>query len=358
MVFVAHGCAQKRPPVTPAEVGFRMPAEWEPHVATWLAWPRREGISFPGKYDKIIPIFSEMVHVISSSEDVHINVWDTDLKNDARDALSKHDALNDRVHFHYFKSLEPWIRDHGPIFVVNETERAIVNWEYNAWGGKYPPFDIENKIPGQIAKFRSLQQFKPTIILEGGAIEVNGNGTLLTTESCLLNQNRNPNLSKINIEKYLCDYLGVTNILWLSEGIKGDDTDGHIDVLARFVDANTIITVIEDNSDDDNFHPLQENLRRLKEMRDQDGKPFNIIEIPMPSPVIHEGERMPASYANFYITNNSVLVPTFRNSKDNSAIDTIQSRFPTRKAIGVDSTDLIWGLGSFHCLTQQEPLLK
>ena len=343
--------------MTPAELGFRMPAEWEPHVGTWLAWPRREGISFPGNYRDILPAFSKMVHAISSSEEVHINVWGNKMEDEACEALSNYNTLNANVHFHHFQSYEPWIRDHGPIFITNKTDRAVVNWGYNAWGEKYPPFDLDNKIPEQISKLRSLKQFRPNIILEGGSIDVNGNGTLLTTESCLLNPNRNPNLSKRNIENYLNDYLGASNILWLSEGIEGDDTDGHIDVLARFVDTNTVITVIEDNSDDANFHPLQENLRRLQDMRDQDGKALTIIEIPMPSCVIHEGERMPASYANFYITNKSVLVPTFRDPNDDTAINIIQSRFPSRKVIGIDSTDLIWGLGSFHCLTQQEPLI-
>jgi len=343
--------------MTPAELGFRMPAEWEPHVGTWLAWPRCEGISFPGNYEDILPAFSEMVGAISSDEKVFINVWDNKMEDEACEVLSSHNTLNANVHFHHFKSYEPWIRDHGPIFITNKTDRAVVNCGYNAWGEKYPPFDLDNKIPEQIGKLRSLKQFRPDIILEGGSVDVNGNGTLLTTESCLLNPNRNPNLSRGNIENYLNDYLGTSNILWLSEGIEGDDTDGHIDVLARFVDTNTILTVFEENCNDANFHPLQKNLSRLQGMRNEDGDPFNITKVPMPSAVFHKGERMPASYANFYITNKSVIVPTYRDSNDDTAINIIQSKFPSRKVIGIDSTDLIWGLGSFHCLTQQEPLI-
>jgi agmatine deiminase len=259
------------------------------------------------------------------------------------------------VYFHHFQAYEPWVRDHGPLFVVNETSRAVTNWDYNAWGGKYPPYDLDDQIPNQIAKFRSLERFDPEMILEGGSIDVNGSGALLATESCLLNPNRNPDLSKREIEQRLRDYLGATNILWLEAGIVGDDTDGHVDDLARFVDPHTIMVAVEEDSSDENYDVLKENLKRLQSMKDQDGNPFTIIKLPMPSPVMHEEERLPASYANFYLTNGSVLVPTYHDANDVKAIAILGELFPNREIVGIDSTDLAWGLGSFHCLTMQEP---
>lgn len=355
MVLAVHSSTKNRPAVTPAELGFRMPAEWEPHTATWLTWPRREGISFPGIYDRIPPVFATMVRAINPHEEVHINVWDEAMEVGARSVLHGHDALNERVHFHHFRAYEPWVRDHGPLFVVNESSRAITNWGYNAWGGKYPPSDLDNQIPDQIAKLRSLVRFDPKMILEGGSIDVNGCGTLLTTESCLLNPNRNPDLSKNEIEQLLRDYLGVSNILWLEAGIAGDHTDGHIDDLARFTAPNVVVTAVEENPADKNFVPLQKNLKRLHSMRDQDGEPLRIIELPMPAPLMHEGERLPASYANYYVTNGSVLMPTYRDVNDTKAIAVLRELFPDREIIGIDSTDLSWGFGSFHCLTMQEP---
>ncbi len=355
MVFTLHHSAKKRFAVTPAKLGFRMPAEWEPHVATWLTWPRREGISFPKIYDRIPPVFAAMVRVISQHEAVHINVWDETIEIEAKLILQEHDALNNHIFFHHFQAHEPWTRDHGPLFVVNESSRAITNWGYNAWGEKYPPFELDNQIPDQIAKPRSLKQFDPKMILEGGSIDVNGCGTLLTTESCLLNPNRNPDLSRNEIEQRLREYLGASNILWLEKGIIGDDTDGHVDNLARFVDPYTVVASIEENSAEENFDTLQQNLKRLQSMKDQDGQTLRVIKLPMPLPQIYKGERLPASYANFYITNESVIVPTYRDTNDVKAINIISELFPRRQIIGIDSTDLAWGLGSFHCLTMQEP---
>jgi len=273
--------------------------------------------------------------------------------------LQKHGAPLQNVRFHYFPAYEPWCRDHGPIFIVRERdgkrERAIVDWGYNAWGGKYPPFDLDDAVPQHVARLRNLPLFSPGIVMEGGSIEVNGRGTLLTTEACLLNKNRNPHLSKAEIERYLCDYLGVSNILWLGEGIVGDDTDGHIDDLSRFVSANTIVTVVEGDPADENYAVLQDNLKRLKTLRDQDGNPFRIVELPMPGRIEHEEQRLPASYANFYIANEKVLVPTYRDRNDEKAIQILQLEFEDRRVVGIDSTELIWGLGSFHCITQQEP---
>lgn len=341
--------------MTPAALGFRMPAEWESHAATWLTWPRREGISFPGIYDRIPPVFAAMVRAISPHEPVHINVWDEKMENEARDALREGGSLNGQIHFHHFPAYEPWARDHGPVFVVDKTSRAIVDWGFNAWGEKYPPFDLDNEIPGQIAWIRSLKTFNPDMILEGGSIDTNGRGTLLTTESCLLNQNRNPGLSRGDIEQRLRDFLGVTQILWLGDGIVGDDTDGHVDNLARFVDAHTVAVAVENNPADKNHLPLQLNLERLQSMNDQNGQPLRIVELPLPSPVHHEGERLPASYVNFYVTNGSVLVPIFRDSNDAQALKILGELFPNREIVGIDSTDLAWGLGSIHCLTMQEP---
>lgn len=344
---------------TPAQLGFRMPAEWEPHRATWLTWPRPEGISFPHKYETVPSVYSELIRQLVQVEEININVWHAEMEAEARNLLMRLKTPLDGVRFHHFPAYEPWCRDHGPIFVVRKEDgrrqQAIVDWDYNAWGNKYPPYDLDDAIPQQIAKLRNLPLFSPGIVMEGGSIEVNGHGTLLTTEACLLNPNRNPHLSKTEIEGYLRDYLGVTKILWLGEGIAGDDTDGHIDDLARFVNPTTVVTVVEDDPADANYKILQDNLHRLRTLRDQDGRPLNIVELPMPGLIEHQGQRLPASYANFYIANRLVLVPTYRDSHDARALNLLQKLFPDRRVLGIDSTELIWGLGSFHCITQQEP---
>jgi agmatine deiminase len=343
----------------PAQLGYRMPAEWEPHVGTWFTWPRREGISFPDKYDPVPAVYSELIKHLVTVEEVHINVWNEEKEAIARELLRGYGTPLNRVHFHHFPAYEPWCRDHGPIFIVRDKngsrERAIVDWGYNAWGGKYPPYDLDDEVPQHVGRYRNLEVFAPGIVMEGGSIEVNGKGTLLTTTACLLNPNRNPHLNQQQIEQYLKDYLGVRSILWLGEGIIGDDTDGHIDDISRFTDERTIVTVVEEDPADENYEILNENLQKLKTFKDQDGLPFRIVTIPMPGIVQHEDQRLPASYANFYIANGMVLVPTYRNANDKRALDTLQTLFPTRKVIGIDSTDLIWGLGSFHCISQQEP---
>ncbi|MGZ4973989.1 MAG: agmatine deiminase family protein [Limisphaerales bacterium] len=338
----------------PRELGFRMPAEWETHQATWLTWPRPDGISFPDKYDTVPPVYAQLIKHLVEVEEVNINVWNADMEQWVRGLLQKEKTPLDRVRFHHFPAYEPWCRDHGPIFLVRENqgthERAIVDWGYNAWGGKYPPFDLDDAVPQHVAKLRGLPLFSPGIVMEGGSLEVNGRGALLTTTSCLLNPNRNPSLNQAQIEQYLCDYLGVNEIIWLGDGIIGDDTDGHIDDLTRFVNHDTILTVIEGDPADENFAPLQENLRRLQSL----GK-YKVVTLPMPRAIEHEGQRLPASYANFYIANKIVLVPTYRDKNDSIALQILQDEFPGRRVIGVDSTELIWGLGSFHCITQQEP---
>ena len=336
-----------------------MPAEWEPHAATWLTWPRPEGISFPGHYETIPPVYAELIRHLTEVEEVNINVWDGEMEASVRQILARERTPLERVRFHHFPAYEPWCRDHGPVFLVREKngrrERAVVDWGYNAWGGKYPPCDLDDAIPQHVAKWRRLPLFSPGIVMEGGSLEVNGRGTVLTTTSCLLNPNRNPHLNKTEIERFLCDYLGAEQVLWLGEGIAGDDTDGHIDDLTRFVNPSTLVTVVEDDPADANYAILQENLRQLGSLRDVDGNPFRVVPLPMPGVIEREGQRLPASYANFYTANGLVIVPTFRHKNDRVALDILQREFPGRRVIGVDSTELIWGLGSFHCITQQEP---
>ena len=344
---------------TPARAGFRMPGEWEPHASTWFTWPRPDGISFPEKYDAVPPVYAELIRRLVEVEDVNINVWNEDMEQTVRTILTRHKVPLARVHFHHFPAYEPWCRDHGPIFLVRDTgtqrDRAVVDWGYNAWGNKYPPFDLDDAIPQRVADQRGLPLFTPGIVLEGGSIDVNGKGTLLTTESCLLNPNRNPHLDQNEISRILREYFGVEKIIWLGDGIVGDDTDGHIDDLARFINPTTIATVVEDDLEDANYPALQENLRRLRLARDQNDRLFNIVKLPMPRMIEHQSQRLPASYANFYIANKLVLVPTYRDPRDREALELLQKEFPDRKVVGIDSTELIWGLGSFHCITQQEP---
>jgi agmatine deiminase len=339
---------------TPAAVGYRMPAEWEPHAATWLSWPRREGISFPDSFDRVLPALRAMVEALIESEQVCINVCNGAHEAEARSVLRG--LPMERITFYRIPTNEPWCRDHGPIFLTRDRDRrlAVLDWDYNAWGNKYPPFNLDEVVPTRVAEILRLPVFYPQMILEGGSIEVNGAGALLTTESCLLNKNRNPNLSRLEIEQRLRDYLGVRDVLWLGEGIAGDDTDGHIDDLARFVSERTVVTVVEEDRDDENYEPLQENLARLREMRI--GKDnIRVITLPMPKEIVREGLRLPASYANFYIGNTCVLVPTFGDSADEVALSIMRGCFPHRRVFGIDCRELIWGLGTFHCLTQQQP---
>ena len=339
---------------TPASLGYRMPAEWEPHIATWLSWPRRETISFPGSLDRVLPTLRTMVEALIESEEVCINVGHAAHEAEARTVL---EGLRlERITFHHVPTNEPWCRDHGPTFLTRQEEPqlAIVDWDYNAWGGKYPPFEQDDVVPTRIAEILKVRAFYPRMILEGGAIEVNGKGALLTSEGCLLNKNRNPHLSRAEIESRLREYLGVQQILWLGQGTEGDDTDGHIDNLARFVSERTVVTVVEEDRGSANYEPLQENLRRLRAMR-IDGQPLEIIELPMPRRMMREDLVLPASYANFYIANKNVLVPTYADPNDQLVLETLTRLFPDRGVVGIDCQELIWGLGAFHCLTQQQP---
>jgi agmatine deiminase len=341
---------------TPATQGFFFPAEWHPHKATWLSWPHKEE-SWPGKIVTVYPKYCEFIKALTEGEIVRINVKDEQMAAFAKQQLQLVDVDLHRVEFFEFETNDAWCRDHGPAFLINnETkQKVIVDWGYNAWGGKYPPFDLDDVIPTKIAQHYGLPVFHPGIVMEGGSVDFNGKGTVLTTTACLLNKNRNPHLNQQQIEEYLHNYYGTEQVLWLGDGIVGDDTDGHIDDITRFVTEDTVVTVVEKNKNDENYHILQENLQQLKTMRLLNGKQLDIIELPMPDAVIHEDQRLPASYANFYIGNAAVVVPTYRCKNDDKALEILQGCFPERKVIGIDSTDIIWGLGSFHCLSQQEP---
>lgn len=354
-----------------------MPAEWEPHQGTWLAWPHNKE-HWPGKFEPIPPVFAKIAHaLVEGGEKVFICVNDAAMEASARKFLAPNLA---NIQFFHIPTNTSWSRDHGPIFVKRisssspgatrwrreaseesgfaGSERSgtyILDWIFNSWGGKYPPWDLDDTVPQKIGAQLKIPVVQPGIILEGGSIDVNGKGTLLTTEQCLLNKNRNPHLNRAQIEKYLHDFLGATNVLWLKEGIIGDDTDGHIDDIARFVDSQTVVCAVEKNRNDENYEILQKNFEDLKKMKDQDGKSFRIVSIPMPDPIVHEGQRLPASYANFYIANKAVLVPTFQCKQDAEALKILGELFPTRKIIGIGCVDLIWGLGTIHCSTQQQP---
>lgn len=353
----ASATAIQSPPASAR--GYRMPAEWEPHAATWLSWPRREGISFPGKnaYDKAMPALAKMVHALADSEPVHINVCDSAHEEDVKRILSRVGASASHVTFHHIPTNEPWCRDHGPIFVTRREDPKLLalDWEYNAWGWKYPPFEDDDYVPTAIAEKLGLPVEYPGMVLEGGSIDVNGEGLLLTTRSCLLNQNRNPDLSQAQIGQKLRDWLGVKEILWLGDGIEGDDTDGHVDDITRFIGPSTVITAVEEDEHDPNFEPLQQNLDRLHTMRLADGEPLHVLTLPMPTRIMRDGQRLPASYANFYIANSIVLLPVFNEHNDSWAVSALHEAFPNRRIVPIDCCELIWGLGAFHCLTQQQP---
>lgn len=342
--------------MTPKESGYRFPAEWEKHVATWLTYPHNEA-SFPGTMDKIYDSYLKFVKAITQSEIVRINVPDLTYEQQFLQQLKEFGIDDSKVEIFIHPSDDVWCRDHGPCFVVNEKanqKKAIVNWGFNAWGGKYP-YDNDNNIPLRVAAHFGLPIFSPNIIMEGGSIDVNGNGTLLTTTACLLNKNRNPHLSQQKIEEYLMQYYNVEQIVWLGDGIAGDDTDGHVDDITRFVSSDVIVTAVEINKNDENYEPLQQNLKQLKTLRLINGKQPDLVELPMPVPVYFDGNRLPASYANFYLTNSAVIVPNFRCKMDDKAMLILEECFPGRSIVGIDSTDIVWGFGSFHCLSQQEP---
>ncbi len=344
------------PQKTPAALGFRMPAEWEPQAAVWLSWPHNRR-TWPGHFRPIPAKFAEIVAAISRFENVRINLA-RPLQARARSLVLRAGADLARVTFHDHPTNDAWCRDHGPIFVKHRHtgEVAVTDWQHNAWGGKYPPYDLDNTIPPRIARALRLRRFEINRVLEGGSIDVNGAGSLLTTESCLLNPNRNPALSRAEIEQMLRDNLGVRQIFWLGDGIVGDDTDGHVDDLTRFFRADGIVTVVERNRRDVNCRVLQENLGRLQDLRTPAGKKFRLVELPMPAAVHCEGQRLPASYANFLVINGAVLMPAFRQPRrDAAAAEILAGCFPGREIVPIDCVELVWGLGTLHCISQQQP---
>ncbi len=338
-----------------------MPAEWEPHAATWMSWPSRKDSSFPGgdHHDRVLPVFLEMIRALTSSERVYLNCVDAaDRAYVAAFAAAQLDEESrGRLVVTDIAAVYPWCRDHGAIFIVNDAlgEVAATSWKYNAWGGKYPEAFADDAISSAMARLVGVKEYDGGLVLEGGSIDSNGCGTVLTTESCLLNPNRNAELDRAGIEARLEAMLGFEKVLWLHEGIVGDDTDGHIDDITRFINPETVLTVIEEDESDVNYGPLEENYQRLCRMTTEDGSPLNVITLPMPAPVVMEGERLPASYANFYIANRVVLLPVFGDPRDGEALAIVQEAFPDRRVVPIDSRELVWGLGSFHCLTQQVP---
>lgn len=344
------------PKQTPADLGYHFPAEWEKHASTWLSYPHNEA-SWPGKIHTIFPFYHQFIKELAKGELVNINVLNPETGDLLIKALQELGTNMQHIRLHENATNDAWCRDHGPAFVINlnlEKPKAIVSWEYNGWGGKYPA-ELDNQIPEKIARYLDVPVFCPGIVMEGGSVDFNGKGTLLTTTACLLNPNRNPSLSQEEIELRLMNYYGVKQVLWLDDGIEGDDTDGHIDDITRFVNQDTVITKVEPNKSDANYAPLKENLKKLKKFRLLNGKQLNIVEIPMPAPMYFQDQRLPVSYANFYIANAGVMVPIFRCKEDNKAIYLLEECFKDRPVVGLDSVEIIWGLGSWHCLSQQEP---
>jgi agmatine deiminase len=351
----------RAPRATPATLGYRMPAEWEPHAATWLAWPH-EKTDWPGKFAPIPWVYADIVRHLSQVERVRILVENAAAERAARRNLKSAGANLAAVDFFPVPTNRGWIRDFGPIFVRNRKgEIAATNWRFNAWA-KYDDWKKDDAANEKLAEKLQWKMWSPRhrgrlVVLEGGSIDVNGLGTMLTTEECLLSpvQARNPGVTRNELAELFRGYLGITNLLWLKNGIAGDDTHGHVDDLARFVNPTTVVTVVENDSSEANFEPLQENLALLREMKDQDGRPLRVETLPMPEPVYFDGQRLPASYSNFYIANQLVLVPTFNDARDAAALTKLAALFPDRKVVGIACLDLVLGLGTLHCMTQQEP---
>jgi agmatine deiminase len=349
---------------TPRQLGYRMPAEWEPHEATWLAWPHNPE-DWPGKFQSIPWLYVEIVRLLAARERVQLIVEDASMQRRVTNMLERASVALDKVSFHKWATDRGWMRDSGPIFVKDASGKvAITHWRFNGWA-KYDDWHLDEKIPGRVTKLLGCPNWQPLVqnqsgtncVLEGGSIDVNGAGALLTTEECLLSdvQQRNPGVSREELAKAFSDYLGIDQVIWLGRGIAGDDTHGHVDDIARFVARDTIIAAVEPDTRDPNHEPLKENLRILKAARTPEGKQFTVVELPMPRPIIFRRQRVPASYANFYIANGVVLVPTFHDPNDRIALNTLAEVFSDREAIGVHSVDLIWGLGALHCMTQQQP---
>jgi agmatine deiminase len=353
---------------TPAQLGYRMPAEWEPHEATWIAWPHNKG-DWPGKFGPIPWVYAEIVRHLSRVEEVNILVTGDRMRERVGERLAAVGADAGRIRFMEAPTDRVWVRDSGPTFVVTdrpgEDRLGVIDWRFNAWA-KYDNYHRDNRIPRKVAARLGVRRWVPRVeaggrrvrvVLEGGAIEVNGFGALLTTEECLLGevQARNPGLDRTALERVLADYLAARHVIWLGRGIEGDDTHGHVDDLARFVDPHTVVSVVEKDPSDVNYEPLKDNWQRLTESRDQEGQPLRLIPLPMPRPVTLRGQRLPASYANFYVANRLVLVPTFNDPADREALQTLADVFPGREVVGIHAVDLVWGFGALHCMTQQQP---
>ena len=388
VVHTTNTMTPTEPADLPAALGFLMPAEYSPHAATWLAWPHRES-DWPGKLAVIPWVYCEIVRALTRHEQVNLIVR-ADMRDAAEKTLAMANAEMSRVAFHLLETDRSWVRDSGPIFVVRNPsptpppggegrflappslagkgvgglgpERAVLDWHFNAWA-KYPDWTHDDKIPEFVAEQYGLPRWQPQcrdwrVVLEGGSIDVNGRGLMLTTEECLLSttQQRNPPTDRSDYERVFADYLGVKKVIWLDRGIVGDDTHGHVDDLARFVDTKTIVTVVEDNPQDENYAILHENRERLEAATDLDGGKLTVVTLPMPRPLIFDGVRLPVSYANFYIANGIVIVPTFNDPADRVALGTLAELFPDREVVGIHCVDLVWGLGTLHCMTQQEPL--
>jgi len=360
----------------PSALGYRMPAEWDPHASTWLAWPHFKG-DWPGKFEPIPWVYAEIIRNLARHERVDLIVSNVSEESKARAILEKVNAASDNVIFHHWRTDRVWTRDSGCIFLAPPLDappqeksgakadpaRAL-HFKFNAWA-KYDNYKHDAKIGARMAKAAGAEIVRPKfgykteypIVLEGGSIDVNGRGTLLTTEECLLSptQQRNPSMNRAAYEQMFADYFGIQAVIWLGDGIAGDDTHGHVDDLSRFVAPGTVVTMVEPNERDENYSALHHNLGRLRAARDQDGQRLNIVEIPMPRPVVFESRRLPASYANFYIANGVVLVPVFNDPNDRAALNTLAQLFPTREIVPIYSGDLIWGFGALHCMTQQEP---
>jgi agmatine deiminase len=343
------------PARTPASLGFRMPAEWHPHAATWLTWPK-DPVTWPDRVPAVQEIFLQFIDALTPHERVCLLVDDAEVAEDVRRRCAGRAAVVENLDLIHVQTVDSWIRDYGPNFLLGPDGQLGYNhWRFNAWGEKYESLMRDAIVPARLEALSGLTRFEPGIVLEGGSIDVNGAGTVLTTEQCLLHPNRNPGLTRTDLEAYLRLHLGVQQVLWLGEGIEGDDTDGHIDDITRFVAPDTIVTVVEDDPSDPNHGPLRDNLARLHMARQLDGEPWRIVTLPMPGHVMAEGERLPASYANFYIANHVVLAPMYDHRNDAVAAGILQQLFPAHRVVPIQCEPLVWGMGSIHCVTQQQP---
>ena len=343
--------------LTPRSLGYAMPAEWAPHRATWLAWPHNRE-TWPTQLARVQEIWLQMIVALAPHERVCLLVNDFQTESAVAARLRDRDAVMRNISFLRIATVDVWMRDYGPTFVtrnVKEKALALNDWIFNGWGGKYEAYEQDDRVAKQIATQLDVPSFAYPVILEGGSIEVNGAGICLTTSQCLLNKNRNPGMNQSEIEQFLKDALGVNQVIWLGDGIAGDDTDGHIDDIARFVSSNTVVCIREANARDENYAPLEENFERLMTARDESGGKLEVVSLPCPAPLRRDGTRLPASYANFYIANDMVLAPVFGDPADARALGILQELFPGRKVIGLQCADVVAGLGAIHCVTQQEP---